>query len=114
MIVGMMIIKDVKSTMIILEEILNKTAQEIMSIGILEIERMAQDIETGTSIKEMISGMKNDLGVIIKTLLGGILRSWMNPNTQGLKKVSPMTRRLRDSRTDVLRSLKSCLMIKMF
>lgn len=142
MIVGMTITKDVKSMqkkirktfisylpmqgvavvvavmpaiVITLEENLNRTDHEMISISTQEIDQMVQVIEVGISIKGMMSGMKNDLGVIIiKTYLGGTLRSWMTLNIQGLKKGSPMIRRLGDSRTDILRNLESCLMIKMF
>lgn len=131
MIVGMRIIKDVKSmltkirktiiryllvqrvtvavmtaTVIVLEEILNITDQEI--------DQMVQDIEVGINIKGMISGMKNDLVIIIKTFLGEIRRSWMTQNTQGLRRGSPMIRRPGDSRTDISRNLESGLMIKVF
>ncbi|KAK1437102.1 hypothetical protein QVD17_02887 [Tagetes erecta] len=91
MTVGMMIIKNVKSmqtkiiesfisylpiqvvAMIIREENMNISDLEMMLISTLE---MVQDIEVaGISIKGTMPGMKNDPGIIIKTLHGGILRS---------------------------------------
>lgn len=85
---------------IILEENLNRTDQEIMWISTLE---MVQDIEAvGISIKRTISGMKNDLGIIIGT----------TQNMQGLRKGSPMLRRPGEPRIDISRNLDSCLMMK--